>query len=310
MSLLLSGPPGTGKSLVAQALARASGAAFVPFELPDATSGAVDMRAYHVKDVFDKAREGRALLFVDRCDDYFGEQDSVGDEISEAFVREWDDPKNARIWIVAETSHPERLHPEIARKFESEIVMQLPDAAARERLLKHVVKRYAPGVEFGDELIAATDGMSGRDLEELVVSAKEDAGDGPLTGDSLLEFLIRRKGLVSALSGWEIERGVLVYGGTPAAAFDLVRQLARDRGLPLVKVTSPDQVLPFEPGLVFLVGASSFGGHVDALHPGQVLAAAVAAPEAIDEGLRSRFGLTVAIPPLVAIDEPPFAQSA
>lgn len=311
MSLLITGAPGTGKTLVAETLARASGASLVPFELPP-TTGAVDMRAQYVREPFERARAERSILFVDRCETFFTASDDAADsDVVDAFLRECDDPENAKVWVVAATARPDLLDARIAVKFESELVVLLPDAHARGRILIEAARRNDRAFAPSDALLIATDGMSGRDLDELVTAASADAGEDTLDSERVSGFLARRRQLSAALADADLERGLLVRTGSVAAARDLVAELAHTRGLAVADVISPDQVVPFEPVVFFLPTPAAFGPHLEWLHSGQVLAVVAEDPAMLDEGLRTRLGLTVDVPPVNPPADPlPLAQSA
>jgi hypothetical protein len=196
----------------------------------------------------------------------------------------------------------------------------MPDAATRARIIAEITERLEDEpFDPGEEVIAATDGMSGRDLEELLSTVKLELDGGPLAAGVLLEFLGRRRAAVAELGDVDLEDGLLLQSPCVASAYDLARTVARARSMPLIEVVSTDQVLPYEAAVLFFDDVSDLGENLEMRAPGQGIIAVTPDLGAVGEELRARFAASLELGPLVPLaadappddeEEPPLAQTA
>lgn len=177
--VLLAGEPGTGKTLLARAIA---GEANVPFF---ATSGSdfsgiiVGLGVAKIKEIFEMAkRNAPCLLFIDEID-AIGQrrsQNSFNDQDREQTLNqlliEMDGFSNETgIIVIGATNRPDMLDPALLRpgRFDRQVHIDLPDMAGRRAILElHAKKiKMEPNVDLG-ELARGTTGCSGADLENLL----------------------------------------------------------------------------------------------------------------------------------------------
>jgi cell division protease FtsH len=181
--VLLVGAPGTGKTLLARAVAGEAGVPFFSLSASEFVELFVGVGASRVRDLFKQARENApAIIFID-------ELDSIGRTRGQAVVggsseqeqtlnqilTEMDGFSSKEgVIVLAATNQPDVLDKALLRpgRFDRRVVVNLPDKAGRKAILE-VHTRSVPlaqGVDLG-ELAASTPGLSGADLKNLVNEA-------------------------------------------------------------------------------------------------------------------------------------------
>jgi cell division protease FtsH len=181
--VLLVGMPGTGKTLLAKAVAGEAGVPFFHMSGSDFVEMFVGVGASRVRDLFEQGRKSApCIIFIDELDavgrtrgaGYGGGHDEREQTLNQMLV-EMDgfDTKDGVI-ILAATNRPDVLDPAILRpgRFDRQVVVAMPDIKEREDILKiHMVKVPVQEGLDATRIARSTPGMSGADLANLVNEA-------------------------------------------------------------------------------------------------------------------------------------------
>ncbi|CAN1751379.1 Uncharacterized AAA domain-containing protein C24B10.10c [Linum perenne] len=178
--ILLFGPPGTGKTMLAKAIANEAGASFINVSMSTITSKWFGEDEKNVRALFTlAAKVSPTIIFVDEVDSMLGQRTRVGEheamrKIKNEFMTHWDGlltKTGERILVLAATNRPFDLDEAIIRRFERRIMVGLPSAENREMILKTLLsKEKTEDLDF-KELGIMTEGFSGSDLKNLCVTA-------------------------------------------------------------------------------------------------------------------------------------------
>ncbi|XP_063387077.1 spastin isoform X3 [Cydia fagiglandana] len=177
--LLLFGPPGNGKTLLARCVAAECSATFFSISAATLTSKYVGDGEKMVRALFQVARELQpSIIFVDEVDSLLCERSSSEHEASRRlkteFLVEFDGLPAAgadRLIVMAATNRPHELDEAALRRFPKRVYVSLPDVRTRSQLLRGVLARGAAAAALAPgelaRLAALTDGYSGSDLTAL-----------------------------------------------------------------------------------------------------------------------------------------------
>ncbi|TYJ07033.1 hypothetical protein E1A91_A12G276000v1 [Gossypium mustelinum] len=178
--ILLFGPPGTGKTMLAKAIANEAGASFINVSMSTITSKWFGEDEKNVRALFTlAAKVAPTIIFVDEVDSMLGQRTRVGEheamrKIKNEFMAHWDGlltKAGERILVLAATNRPFDLDEAIIRRFERRIMVGLPSIESREIILRTLlVKEKVEDLDF-KELATMTEGYSGSDLKNLCITA-------------------------------------------------------------------------------------------------------------------------------------------
>ena len=181
--ILLVGPPGTGKTMLAKAVAGESNVLFFSISGSEFVEMFVGMGASKVRDLFKQAKEkAPCIVFIDEID-AIGQKRNSGnlggnderEQTLNQLLTEMDGFEgNNGVIILAATNRPDSLDPALTRpgRFDRRVPVELPDLKGREEILKvHAKKiKIAPGVDFNTVARMAS-GASGAELANIVNEA-------------------------------------------------------------------------------------------------------------------------------------------
>ena len=181
--ILLVGPPGTGKTMLAKAVAGESNVPFFSISGSEFVEMFVGMGASKVRDLFKQAKEkAPCIVFIDEIDaigqkrnsGQFGGNDEREQTLNQLLTEMDGFGGNTGVIILAATNRPDSLDPALTRpgRFDRRVPVELPDLKGREEILKvHAKKvKIAPGVDFNTVARMAS-GASGAELANIVNEA-------------------------------------------------------------------------------------------------------------------------------------------
>ena len=280
--LLLSGPSGTGKTLVARTLADTLNCDFQMLSLADLKEQNLGASGKRVQQVWNRARDHRpAILFLDECEGVLGrrgaaETDVIATDIVEAFLPEWDGiRRGSGVWVIGATNRRDMLDDAILSRFGWEMELALPSAEDRRNILIQEIQALGITTEVPEEMTMLTQGMSGRDLQQLAKAIRSIAYPKDPTKENFLEAVSSARRAhntrVDQTASWEtlvldaasldrlklictllhdaenwhaqgvaIPRSLLMVGPSGVGKTQIARTLANESGLTFLAATTAD----------------------------------------------------------------------
>ncbi|MFT6010156.1 MAG: cell division protease FtsH, partial [Candidatus Azotimanducaceae bacterium] len=181
--ILMVGQPGTGKTLLAKAIAGEAKVPFFSISGSDFVEMFVGVGASRVRDMFEQAKKkSPCIIFIDEIDavgrnrgtGMGGGNDEREQTLNQLLVEMDGFEGNEGIIVIAATNRPDVLDPALLRpgRFDRQVVVGLPDIRGREQILKVHMRKVPLGEDVEPSLIArGTPGFSGADLANLVNEA-------------------------------------------------------------------------------------------------------------------------------------------
>lgn len=208
--VLLVGSPGTGKTLLAKAIAGEAAVPFFTISGSDFVEMFVGVGAARVRDMFETAKKNApCIIFIDEID-AVGRQRGAGlgggnDEreqtLNQMLVEMDGFDTGANVIVIAATNRPDVLDPALLRpgRFDRQVVVPMPDIRGREQILAVHMKRIPAGPDVDAQVLArGTPGFSGADLSNLVNEAAL--------------FAARRNGRVVTMQDFENAKDKIMMG--------------------------------------------------------------------------------------------------
>ncbi|ORX97915.1 ribosome biogenesis ATPase RIX7 [Basidiobolus meristosporus CBS 931.73] len=182
--ILLHGPPGCGKTLLANAIAGEMGVPFLTISAPSVVSGMSGESEKKIRDIFQEAAEiAPCILFIDEIDAITPKRENAQREMERRIVAQlltcMDDlslekTNNKAVLIIGATNRPDSLDSALRRagRFDREICLNVPDEEAREKILRVLSAKLRLSGDFDFPTLAKmTPGYVGADLNSLTCAA-------------------------------------------------------------------------------------------------------------------------------------------
>lgn len=182
--VLLHGPPGCGKTMLANAIANELGVPFISVSAPSVVSGMSGESEKKLRDIFDEAKSlAPCIVFLDEIDAITPKRESVQREMERRIVAQlltcMDDVSLEKtggkpVIIIGATNRPDAIDSALRRggRFDREICMSVPDEESREKILRTICSKLRLEGSFDYKKLARmTPGYVGADLHGLVAAA-------------------------------------------------------------------------------------------------------------------------------------------
>ena len=180
--VLLEGPPGTGKTMIARLLATQTARSFYPVTAADLLGSGQGESVKRLSGLFARAKEqSPSIIFFDELDGLFGSSHGFASAhdtqfTEQALIEISRIEASHNVLLVGATNHPDRLDPRILRggRFSEKIAIRVPGPDNRARLLRKLLAGSESSVSL-DRLVQETAGMAPADIEAVVQAARRFA---------------------------------------------------------------------------------------------------------------------------------------
>lgn len=217
--LLIYGPPGCGKTLLAKAVANESQANFISVKGPALLSKYVGESEQGIREVFHKARQAApCIIFFDEIDALFpvrgvaGQDSGVTQRVLSQFLAELDGIEELKgVFILGATNRKDILDPAILRpgRFDDLVEVPLPDEATRRAIFEvHMRNKPVQNHVSLSELAASSQGLSSAEIASVcnqaaLMALRRAMPEGPAQ-DTDLEIGITKEDITTALSNMQL----------------------------------------------------------------------------------------------------------
>jgi cell division protease FtsH len=181
--VLMMGAPGTGKTLLARAIAGEAGVPFFSISGSDFVEMFVGVGASRVRDLFVQGKKNApCIIFIDEIDavgrhrgaGLGGGHDEREQTLNQLLVEMDGFESNEGVILIASTNRPDVLDPALLRpgRFDRQVVVPMPDIRGRKEIINVYIKKTPTGPDVNPDILAkGTPGFSGADLENMVNEA-------------------------------------------------------------------------------------------------------------------------------------------
>lgn len=253
--ILLKGPPGTGKSLVAGTMAESFGAHFFKLSVADLKAGFIGQSAGNVRQLWEEARTNApAVIFVDECEGIFTRRgsdqgDTFVNELVQAFLTEWDGiGGTSRVLVIGATNRPDLLDDAIVSRFTDIVDMPPVGADQRREMVMAVARQLGLRETLSGAIAEAMGGLSGREVRNALQQAMRLAAPDAPTESHFRAGLARVRGKASTATDPDAGWDSLILPETLITRLKVTCQMVREaEGLAAKGIPVPRTMLLYGP---------------------------------------------------------------
>lgn len=215
-SVLLTGAPGTGKTMLSKWMAREMGLPFVTLDLATSISSFLGKTGFNLRRTLDYARSRPCVLLLDEFDAIAKRRDDASEvgelkRIVNVLLKELEDWPLQSV-LIAATNHPELLDKAIARRFDIKLDIPLPGEEERTEILKRSGRRFTEEVppEILNAIACSLEGANGSELDALMSAAVRHhlATEQEMVRSLIEEFQLRLSERISSQNIGEFLRAL------------------------------------------------------------------------------------------------------
>lgn len=204
--ILLYGPPGNGKTMIARAIAHETSSAFFPIKFSDLGSKWFGETEGRIRSLFDQARsEESAVIFFDEIDAIASKRTdgSAMDRVVAELLTQLDgiNRKGGSLTVLAATNKPQNLDPAILRpgRFDEKIYIPLPDLNARRAMFEKRLSGIPSSINDYSDIALRSEGFSGAEIERACEKAKQSVIRS-IIGGAPSSSLVSAREVISAIN--------------------------------------------------------------------------------------------------------------
>lgn len=206
--LLLIGPPGSGKTMTASALAGELGLPLFTIRLDTLITRFLGETAAKMRLIFDQVARYRAVYLFDEFDALGSKRDATNDvgemrRVLNSFLQFLEEPTATDSVVVGATNHPELLDRALLRRFDDVLLYRLPSKQDIQSIIKRSLGRYQRGRFKWKRIVEASEGLSQAELTRAMNELVKDAiltGTTEVKTEDVLNVLTERRNMQTIFS--------------------------------------------------------------------------------------------------------------
>lgn len=221
-SILLFGPPGTGKTMITESIAAVLGKNMMKLSSGDIQSNIPGQTERNIKDSFEKAAKNDAVLLLDECDSILADRSTVGAILAAEINALLTEIERFEGVVVMTTNRRHTLDPALQRRIISSVELSEPTLEARKQIWKKLIPKKMPIAKDVDTDKLAIVGLTGGEIKNAILVAAKKAIAKNASGVSMKNFLAAVESIHKAKAEYASTRPQRVRSSTVGSTTDTV----------------------------------------------------------------------------------------